>query len=55
MKRQQATGNRQQINVLTYPRSAITEAETVQVGVMCASPEREWFQVIFEDVHIETL
>ncbi|MEQ8961666.1 MAG: hypothetical protein RLP02_27700 [Coleofasciculus sp. C2-GNP5-27] len=25
MKRQQATGNRQQINVLTYPRSAILE------------------------------
>lgn len=33
----------------------LTEAETVQVGPMCASPEREGFQVVFEDFQITPL
>ncbi|KAF3890835.1 DUF1349 domain-containing protein [Tolypothrix bouteillei VB521301] len=33
----------------------LTEVETLQVGLMCASPEREGFQVTFEDFTIETL
>ncbi|GAA6624207.1 DUF1349 domain-containing protein [Scytonema sp. NUACC26] len=33
----------------------LTEVETLQVGLMCASPEREGFQVTFEDFKIETL
>ncbi|MEQ9672694.1 DUF1349 domain-containing protein [Coleofasciculus sp. G2-EDA-02] len=33
----------------------LTETETVQVGLMCASPEREGFQVVFEGFQIKTL
>lgn len=33
----------------------LTEAETVQVGIMCASPESEGFQVKFEEFKIEML
>jgi regulation of enolase protein 1 (concanavalin A-like superfamily) len=33
----------------------LTEAKTVQVGLMCASPEREGFQVSFENFQIKTL
>jgi uncharacterized protein len=33
----------------------LTEVETLQVGLMCASPEREGFQVTFEEFKIETL
>ncbi|MGF1937285.1 MAG: DUF1349 domain-containing protein [Nostoc sp. ChiQUE02] len=33
----------------------LTEAKTVQVGPMCASPEREGFQVVFEDFQITPL
>ncbi|MEQ9480808.1 MAG: hypothetical protein RIG27_00755 [Coleofasciculus sp. F4-SAH-05] len=33
----------------------LTAAETVLVGVMCASPEWEGFQVILENFHIHGL
>ncbi|WP_446364912.1 DUF1349 domain-containing protein [Coleofasciculus chthonoplastes] len=33
----------------------LTAAETVQVGIMCASPEWEGFQVILENFHIQAL
>ncbi|GAB1542389.1 DUF1349 domain-containing protein [Scytonema sp. NUACC21] len=33
----------------------LTEAETLQVGLMCASPEREGFQATFENFKIETV
>ena len=33
----------------------LTEEGTVQVGLMCASPEREGFQVVFENLQITPL
>ena len=33
----------------------LSEAQTLQVGPMCASPEREGFQVVFEDFQITPL
>jgi uncharacterized protein len=33
----------------------LTEAKTLQVGPMCASPEREGFKVVFEDFQITQL
>ena len=33
----------------------LTETDTVRVGLMCASPEREGFQVVFDDFQIQTI